>query len=366
MRDLVRGVRLLAAGQRWAVRHGRDWRFGMVPALSPSPGTPLALVALALWAGGLVGWATPFADHWPSPWAGLFRGLLTAVLFGGALLLALMSFTAVTLLVGQPFYESLAARVDRGRGRCARTAGAAAVAGAVDVGPGQPAGADPGGGLRGGAVRGRFLPVVGQTAVPVIGFGVSGFFLALELCAVAFQRRDVPLEVRLRLLRGRLPLVLGFGVPLVLAFLVPLVAVVLMPGAVAGATLLVRELVPPPEPYGAGADDDEAAGSDAGAGRVAGAGQGAAPSVAADGSGGAGGSRRADRRRAGFRRGLADALDGDHGDVVGELGLHVPQQVGLDRFEQALRGARRVHGRGGRRAGRTLPSRSRASITPSV
>jgi CysZ protein len=41
-------------------------------------------------------------------------------------------------------------------------------------------------------------------------------------------------------------LVLGFGVPVVLAFLVPVVAVVLMPGAVAGATLLVRELVPAP------------------------------------------------------------------------------------------------------------------------
>jgi CysZ protein len=41
-------------------------------------------------------------------------------------------------------------------------------------------------------------------------------------------------------------LVLGFGVPLVLAFLVPVVAVPLMPGAVAGATLLGRELAPGP------------------------------------------------------------------------------------------------------------------------
>jgi CysZ protein len=90
-----------------------------------------------------------------------------------------------------------------------------------------------------------FLPFVGQTVVPVIGFCVSGYFLTLELSGVAFQRRDVPILERIRLLRRRLPLALGFGVPLVLAFLVPFVAVVLMPGAVAGATLLARELAPP-------------------------------------------------------------------------------------------------------------------------
>ncbi len=219
MRDLVKGVRLLVAGQRWVVRHGRDWRFGMVPALLTAVGYALALLALALWAGGLVDWATPFAAHWPSPWAGLFRGLITAVLFGGSLLLALLSFTAVTLLVGQPFYESLAARVDRGQGDApepperplwrelldsardslrvlVRVAAFAVVLFAAG-----------------------FLPLVGQTAVPAIGFCVSGFFLALELCAVAFQRRDVPLDgpapvaARPAAARARLRRAAGAGLP---------------------------------------------------------------------------------------------------------------------------------------------------------
>jgi hypothetical protein len=92
-----------------------------------------------------------------------------------------------------------------------------------------------------------FIPVVGQTVVPVIGFCVSGYFLALELTGVAFQRREVPLRERMRILRGRMALTLGFGVPLILCFLVPLVSVLLMPGAVAGATLLVRSLMPPQE-----------------------------------------------------------------------------------------------------------------------
>ncbi len=89
-----------------------------------------------------------------------------------------------------------------------------------------------------------FIPVVGQTLVPALGFLVSGFFLTVELTAVALQRRGVPQRERIRLLRARLGLALGFGTPLVLAFLVPLVTVLAMPGAVAGATLLARDLVP--------------------------------------------------------------------------------------------------------------------------
>lgn len=256
MRDLIHGVRLLADGQRWALRHGRDWRFGMIPALLTLVGYTAALVVLALWGVDFVDWATPFADHWASPWPGLFRGLLTALLFGGGLLLALISFTAVTLLVGQPFYEALAERVDRAEGDAPepqerslwRELWISAVDSLYVL-------------VRVAAFgivlfAAGFLPFVGQTVVPAVGFGVSGFFLALELSAVAFQRREVPMAVRIRLLRHRLMLVLGFGVPLVLAFLVPFVAVVLMPGAVAGATMLARELSPP-QPQSGTADGPE-------------------------------------------------------------------------------------------------------------
>lgn len=88
-----------------------------------------------------------------------------------------------------------------------------------------------------------FLPFVGQTVIPVLGFFVTGFFLTEELAAVALQRRDVGLRARLGLLRSRKALVWGFGTPLGLAFLVPFAAVLLMPGAVAGATLLARDLL---------------------------------------------------------------------------------------------------------------------------
>ncbi|MFF4485360.1 EI24 domain-containing protein [Streptomyces sp. NPDC001544] len=262
MRDLGAGFGYLLKGQRWVARHGRSYGFGLLPGLITLVLYAAALVALALWGEDFVAWATPFADDWSSPWQGLFRGFLTAVLFALGLLLSVVTFTAVTLLVGQPFYESLSEKVDR------------------DV---SPDGTAPESGLPlwrelwmsardslrivvRAAVWGvllfglGFLPFIGQTVVPVIGFFVTGFFLTEELAGVALQRRGVELRARLALLRSRKTLVWGFGTPLGLAFLVPFVAVFLMPGAVAGATLLARDLLGEEnagEPDGSGTASDE-------------------------------------------------------------------------------------------------------------
>lgn len=250
----------LAKGQKWVGRHGRWWAFGMLPALITLVGYVVALVFLGGWSEDLAQWATPFADDWGSPWQGLLRTALAAIVFGGGLLISVITFTAVTLLVGQPFYESLCEKVDE-------TEGGAPTPPEVPL-------------WRELAVSARdslyvlvrvvgfgvllfacgFIPVVGQTLVPVAGFLVSGFFLTVELTAVALQRRGVPQRERIRLLRARLGLAFGFGVPLILAFLVPLVTVLAMPGAVAGATLLARDLVPVEE-----AEDEQDAPGDSGA-----------------------------------------------------------------------------------------------------
>ncbi|MFK4148224.1 EI24 domain-containing protein [Streptomyces sp. NPDC004065] len=264
MRDLGAGFSYLLKGQRWMARHGRSYGLGLLPGLITLVLYAAALVSLALWGEDAVAWATPFADGWTSPWAGLFRGFLTAVLFALGLLLAVVTFTAVTLLIGQPFYESLSERVDR------------------DV---SPDGTAPESGLPlwrelwtsardslrvllRAAVWGvllfalGFVPLAGQTVVPVIGFFVTGFFLTEELTAIALQRRDVALRERLALLRSRRTLVWGFGTPLALAFLVPFAAVFLMPGAVAGATLLARDLTGEDGARG-GTGEDEARGGTA-------------------------------------------------------------------------------------------------------
>ncbi|MDF3297361.1 EI24 domain-containing protein [Streptomyces tropicalis] len=290
MRDLGVGFGYLLQGQRWMARHGRSYGFGLLPGLVTLVLYAAALTSLALWGEDAVAWATPFADGWPGPWSGLFRGFLTAVLFALGLLLAVVTFTAVTLLVGQPFYENLSAKVDR------------------DVSPDGTA-PEPDlplwhelwisarDGLRivvRAAVWGvllfalGFLPFVGQTAVPVIGFFVTGFFLTEELAGVALQRRGIDLRPRLALLRSRRTLVWGFGTPLGLAFLVPFVAVLLMPGAVAGATLLARDLLGEETTGGGrGTGTGHETVTPHGSGTVTGAGRPgpAGPSAPADGTG---------------------------------------------------------------------------------
>ncbi|MCX5198067.1 EI24 domain-containing protein [Streptomyces sp. NBC_00249] len=242
MRDLAGGFRYLLAGQRWVFGNGRWLGFGLLPGLVALVLYVAALTGLFYGADDFTTWATPFASDWSSPWLGLFRGFLTALVFSLGLFLSVITFTAVTLLVGQPFYESLSEQVDRSEGGEVPESGRSlwedlwisardslrllvrvVFYGILLFALG-------------------FIPVIGQTVVPAIGFCVSGFFLAQELTSVALQRRRVDLDEQLRLLRGRRALALGFGVPLVLVFLVPLVAVFLMPGAVAGATLMAREL----------------------------------------------------------------------------------------------------------------------------
>lgn len=257
MRDLVAGMRYLGKGQRWVAQHGRWWGFGLIPALIALVLYAAVLTVLALWSGDIAAWATPFADGWGSPWQGLLRGVFVGLLFAGGLMLSVLTFTAVTLLIGDPFYESLSEKVEESEGYCPPS-------------PDRPVWQEIWIALRDSVhvllraagfgillfVLG-FVPFLGQTVIPAIGFCVSGFFLAVELTSVAMQRRDVPVRERLRLLRGRKALAIGFGTPVVLLFLIPFVAVVLMPGAVAGATLLVRDLVDeeePPAPVPAGQD----------------------------------------------------------------------------------------------------------------
>ncbi|MCX4551305.1 EI24 domain-containing protein [Streptomyces sp. NBC_01387] len=255
MGELGAGFGYLVKGHRWVARHGKQYGFALLPGLVTLVLYIAALIALVFWADDVTAWATPFADGWNSPWLGLFRGFLTALLWALFLLLAVISFTAVTLLIGDPFYEALSERVDASDGYAAH-------------GSGLPLWRDLWVSAR-DSVRvlvrvtfyglllfaAGFVPAVGQTVVPVIGFCVSGFFLAEELTAVALQRRGMEFKARLALLKSRRLRTLGFGVPLTLAFLVPLVAVFLMPGAVAGATMLARDLVgeepvaaPEPEP----------------------------------------------------------------------------------------------------------------------
>lgn len=219
----------------WARRPG-VMLLGLIPAAIVFVVVAAGLVALGIHLPALVDWATPFADSWDEFWAVPLRIAVAAVTFAGAVLLAAVTFTAVTLSVGDPFYERIWRAVelelggevpDRGAGFWSAAGDAVALIAL---------------GLVSALVVGLigFIPLIGSIAAPVLGLALSGRLLARELTARAFEARGISSAERATVLHGRGAQLLGFGVATQLCFMVPLGAIATMPAAVAGSTMLAR------------------------------------------------------------------------------------------------------------------------------
>ncbi|MBQ0891617.1 EI24 domain-containing protein [Micromonospora sp. U56] len=234
------GVGLLLRGLGLYVRSPGLMLLGIVPALISGAVFLSAFAALVYFVDDLAALVTPFADDWSTTARSLVRVIAGLAFLGLGGLLAVVSFTAVTLVIGDPFYEKISERVEERLG---------GTPGGVEV----PFWAS----LRRSAVdslrlvglsvlfgiplfAAGFIPLVGQTVVPVIGAAVGGWLLAVELVGAPFSRRGLRLPDRRSILKADRPTTLGFGVAVFLCFLIPLGAVLVMPAAVAGATLLTR------------------------------------------------------------------------------------------------------------------------------
>lgn len=241
VREFLAGVALLGAGLRVWVTSPRLMLLGALPAV---------LVGL-LFAAGLVVWALRVDDvaaALTAPLAGrpewlrvTADGLVQLVLAAGAVLVAVLAFTATTLAVGDPFYERIWRRVETDRGGLDGEVERGVVAGLLRA---------VGDLLRVLAVTapvalalalGGLVPVLGQVVVPVLAALTGGWFLVVELTGWAFDARGLTLRQRRRVLARRRARSVGLGTATYLAFLVPLGAVVAMPAAVVAATLLARD-----------------------------------------------------------------------------------------------------------------------------
>jgi CysZ protein len=243
VRNFVTGAALLGRGLGLVLRSPRLLALGLLPALISGILYSAAVIALIIFIPDISAAATSFAAGWSATWRDLIQILAGIAILGIGALLGVLTFTAVTLLIGDSFYEQISVRVENRFG---------GVHGEVEVGfwPS----------LRRSLVDSLrliglsilfgipllllgFIPVVGQTVVPVLGAAVGGWLLAVEMTGVPFQRRGKRLRHRRAALKGNRPMALGFGVAVFLSFLIPLGAILLMPAAVAGATLLARKVL---------------------------------------------------------------------------------------------------------------------------
>ncbi len=242
------GMTYLGRGLRMWITSPRLMLLGSIPALLVGLLYSVAIVLFGVNLDSIAAWITPFAEDWDELGRVATRFAAGLALLGIALLLAVYSFVAVTLAVGDPFYERIWRRVEERLGDAPAE---------VDEPFWRSALANAWTAIRLLALTASvglvlfacgFIPVVGQVVVPVAGALLGGWFLTLELTGFAFEARRVPLRIRRRMLGARRASTLGFGVLTYLTFLVPFAAVVIMPAAVAGATMLSRDALATGQP----------------------------------------------------------------------------------------------------------------------
>lgn len=232
VRTLIRGFAL------WRTRPGL-MNLGLIPAVISLAIIAAVLLPLILGMNSISAWLTPFAEDWPAPWKGLLRAAVGFVIVAAAIALSTAVFSALTLTIGDPFYQRIWHAVE------------------VDLGKPPP---EDGGGFWTALGEGLrlvvlgiltallvllvgFIPLVGGILGGVLGVVLSGRLLARELTGRSFDARNLSPADRAALFSGSRARVLGFGVATQLCFLIPGGAVVVMPVAVAASTMLARDMM---------------------------------------------------------------------------------------------------------------------------
>jgi CysZ protein len=244
LRDFSTGVGLLAKGFGLVFRSPRLLLIGAIPALITTVLLIGGIVALAVWVDDLAAWATPFADDWSEAVRTAVRFAAGVSIIGAFVAIGLLLFSAITLVIGGPFYEHIAETVED------EHLGGVPEAEKVPWHRSAAVGVRDAVLLVGIAVlcaiplfAAGFIPVVGQTVVPVIAVCVNATLLGIELTGIPFTRRGLKLDVRRRVLRKRRAVTLGFAVPTYLLCLIPFAALVVFPAAMAGGTVLSHRLL---------------------------------------------------------------------------------------------------------------------------
>jgi CysZ protein len=243
VRGALTGVGYLRRGFGMWATSPRLMLLGAIPALAVGTLYLVGIILLLANLNPIVVWATPFANGWADPLALSARVAAALVFLIVAALLTVYTFTAVTLVVGDPFYERIWREVENrlGNAPADRKTGLLKAVGRA-IGDGIrlliPA---IGVGLL--LLACGFIPVVGPICVAVVGAVFGGWLLVVELTGFAFDARGFTLRERRRALKSRRPVALGFGAAVYLIFLIPVAAVFAMPAAVAGAAMLSRDTV---------------------------------------------------------------------------------------------------------------------------
>jgi CysZ protein len=246
LREFFTGVSLVFRGFGvWRTAPGL-MLLGLIPALIVAIAFLAGIIALGLNLETITAATTPFAETWDEPFRTGIRLVAGLAFLIVAVLFVINTFTTITLIVGQPFYERIWQHSEARFG----------VIPQHQDGFWKAAGRGIGDGLRmlvptiliGIAIFALgLIPLVGTVLSAILGALVGSWFLSVELAGMAFDSRGMTLRERRAALKSRRPLAVGYGLAAYLLFLVPLGAIVVMPAAVAGSALLARRILDEPQ-----------------------------------------------------------------------------------------------------------------------
>ena len=242
--EAASGAALLIRGARLLVQRPKLFLLGAVPPLVMSVLFAIALVALVTQLGTITTAITGFAAGWAEAVRTTFRVLAGAGVLGATLLVMIISFSTLTMALGAPIYDKISEAVDAEvsgglpeTGESWASSVPRALKQSVILIGISLAAALP-------LFLAQFIPLAGQTVVPVISACFGGWMLCFELIGPSFERRgQSTLKERRAAMQRRRWLALGFSVPCFLLLAIPFLAVVVFPVATAGGVLLTRELL---------------------------------------------------------------------------------------------------------------------------
>lgn len=246
--EAVGGAGLLLKGAGFVTRRPKLFWLGAVPPLIMSVIFAGLLVVLIMNVTSIGTAITPFADRWGADARTVAHVLAGIGVVSASTLVMVISFSTLTMALGAPVYDKISEAVD------------AELPGALPASEESWTSSLPRA-LRQSLILiaislvaalplflAQFLPVVGQTVVPVVAACFGGWMLCFELIGGAFERRGrVQLRQRRTAMQRRRWRALGFSVPCFLLLAIPFLAVVVFPIATAGGVFLARDLLAPEE-----------------------------------------------------------------------------------------------------------------------
>lgn len=214
----------------------------MARALLPALGVLVVWGGLLVWLGSWLislvpGW-TGFAAGWPGWLTGLLRFAIDAGLVAALVVIFAVTYTAITLAVGDPFYSRISLATDELLGGPVPDHSPGGATWLVDT----LFMAAVGLGIGVVAAALSLLPGVGGMLAAVVGFVGAAWALAGGLTAGSLERRGYDRHARMRLWLARPWRLLGFGLVVQVLFLIPLGAVLVMPAAASAGTRVGRAL----------------------------------------------------------------------------------------------------------------------------